>query len=192
MFKKPRKYWKYYYKYYYYAINNFQQPFMFPVALYYLSWCVMFFVSITFKVQLFQVFLSLYSFVTLEKKKSYKLLSYFQLCNWDYMFVCTAQIRTAICRIFFFFSEHTNSKKLIWLLPWGKLWTLVPHQSSVAAMQQRLAGSCRSECRPACARARWPGCHLSCELASFLLPSSSSLWGIWSTQNQSKANTEEI
>lgn len=66
------------------------------------------------------------------------------------------------------------SKAVCDVLPSEKFWSLAPDRFSVAAEQRRSAGSCRSGCRPACARARTPGRLRSCEPALLLVSSLSS------------------
>lgn len=66
-------------------------------------------------------------------------------------------------------------------LPSGRVWSQVTCLFSVAAGLQHWAGSCRSECRPACERAQRTGYHPPPAPASSLQPSSYGHAMLWNT-----------
>lgn len=59
-----------------------------------------------------------------------------------------------------------KAQTLLNQIPLSSLWNQHLHQFSAAAGRLRWAGSCRSECRPACGTAQLPGCPQSSAPAS--------------------------
>lgn len=77
-------------------------------------------------------------------------------------------------------------------LPSGRVWSQVICLFSVAAGLQHWAGSCRSECRPACETALRTGYHPPPALASSLQPSSYGHAMLWNTHTHCILYIESI